>query len=236
MHVMEDATLPLIATVTLAQPSVPVHVLRYNPALIRHPEYLVCFQCGFIIRAYEVPPDQRYEVVSNERGRREAASLITKHLRKKGKLPLPQDVLASLHEQLLNGLIVQLRSIPIGLRIDRWLYDEYPALKELQKEAAMKQLQDNTTTLRPDIAAFAPNQIHRPSLAMNAAYAEFWARLYEEPQLSLPYKATGQLESGLQLLSLLDAVPSDAAHDRQLIDRWAESLGINNWYTCKAER
>ena len=42
---------------------------------------------------------------------------------------------------------------------------------------------------------------------------------------------TGALELGAELLSILDKLPADAAHDRELVDAWAAAIGMTGWYT-----
>jgi len=45
-------------------------------------------------------------------------------------------------EVLFNGILSQLRSIPVGLGVDSWILEDYPDLAPLQREAVMKQLED----------------------------------------------------------------------------------------------
>src|SRR5437868_764510 len=104
--VTQDASLRVLSTVSIARGGVPFHTVRYNPATTRQPEYLVSFQCGFIIRGFQPSPEKRFDITSSDRGQRESASIITKHLRKKGKLPLPQETLNRIQQQLYSGLIV----------------------------------------------------------------------------------------------------------------------------------
>jgi hypothetical protein len=230
VHVVEDNTLSTLSNVTIARRGTQFHDVRYNPATTRQPEYLISFQCGFIIRAFEPPPEKRFDITSSDRGQRESASMITQHLRKKGKLPLPEVALSNLQQQMLSGLIIQLRSVPVGIRIDDWLYNEFPAIRDLQQQSALRQLQENSLTLLPQVAEFSPTQIRRASVTMNAAFADYWARLWSEPQLALAYEATGFRSNGLKLLSILDSIPHEPSRDCELIDRWGKELGIENWY------
>ena len=39
---------------------------------------------------------------------------------------LPESARQQVASQLFDGLMIQLRSYPIGMRIDRWLHDEHP--------------------------------------------------------------------------------------------------------------
>lgn len=228
--VMQDASLRVLSTVSMARGDVTFHTVRYNPATTRQPEYLVSYQCGFIIRSFQPPAAKRFDISSSERGQRESASIITQHLRKKGKLPLPEEALGNIQQQLYNGLIIQLRSMPIGIRIDEWLYSEFPVLREQQHQSALRQLKENALSLSPQVTEFSPSQIRTASITMNAAFAEFWARLFGEPQLALPYEASGFRPKGMELLDIATCVPDDPSRDPELIDRWGKELGLQNWY------
>jgi uncharacterized protein len=57
--VMQDLSLRVLSTVSMARGDVTFHTVRYNPATTRQPEYLVSYQCGFIIRAFLPPPEKR---------------------------------------------------------------------------------------------------------------------------------------------------------------------------------
>jgi hypothetical protein len=230
VHVMEDATLRTLSTVTMARGGSQFHIVRYNPSTTRQPEYLVSFQCGFIIRAFEPPPDKRFDITDSERGRRESASLITQHLRKKGKLPLPQEAISNLQQQMLSGLIIQLRSMPVGMRIDLGLFYDFPALREQQRQSALRQLQENSQSLLPQIAEFSPPLIRKANVTMNAAFADLWAKLLDEPQLALPYEAAGYQSNMLELLNISQRIPDEPSRDIELIDAWGKQLGIDRWY------
>jgi hypothetical protein len=38
------------------------------------------------------------------------------------------------------------------------------------------------------------------------------------------------LDVGADLLSINDSMPDDAAHDCQLVDAWAQAIGMSGWY------
>lgn len=52
----------------------------------------------------------------------------------------------------------------------------------------------------------------------------------KQPQFSLPFKATGYLDAGLELLAIWQSTPDVAENDRTIVDQWAEKLGIATWY------
>ena len=105
------------------------------------------------------------------------------------KLKLPLQVFKQLLDQLFDGLMLQLRSIPLGLRVDSWIHREYLDLADLQREAAVRQLHDNQRSLAPDVRKIAPTKVFRSSVTMNAAFAAFWARTLKDPSLTLPFRS-----------------------------------------------
>jgi hypothetical protein len=146
------------------------------------------------------------------------------------KLKLPPQVLQQLLDQLFDGLMLQLRSIPLGLRVDSWIHREYLDLAGLQREAAVRQLQDNQRSLAPDVRKIAPTKVFRSSVTMNAAFAAFWARTLKDPSLTLPFRSAGFHKDGAELLGILDEISDDPLKDCALIDAWARKLNLSNWY------
>jgi hypothetical protein len=123
-----------------------------------------------------------------------------------------------------------------SLRVDAWVTREYPELAEEQPQAAARQLNDNAASLQPQVRQMTPPKVFRPSLTMNAAFAEFWAGRLGDPNLTLPYKATNFLDAGKRLLSIFEKLPDDPAEDRKLIDAWAGELALAGWYEWVASR
>jgi len=121
VHVTQDLQLKTLAAVRMARGSQRVHSITYNPLASQEPDYLICFQCGFILRLYSLPPAERFDFTGSEKGRMEAMQLLDGSGVSAQKLGLSDDVLKGLCDQFFNGLMTQLRSIPIGLRVDAWL-------------------------------------------------------------------------------------------------------------------
>ena len=54
-----------------------------------------------------------------------------------------------LRDQLFDGLMTQLRSIPVGFRVDSWIMREHAEVASLQREMVLRQLKDNLAALGP---------------------------------------------------------------------------------------
>ena len=135
-----------------------------------------------------------------------------------------------LSSQLGPGLGLQLRSMPIAIRVDDWLYQHYPALRELQRKSNERQLQEAMQSLGPGIRAFAPQQIIDANVSMSCAFARFWAQTWNEPEVALPFISAGYGKVGDDLLGLVQSQVSGPDGDRELVNRWAERLELTHWF------
>ena len=229
VEIFRDPELPYLARITRAKPGVPAHILRINPTR-GEPDYLIAYESAFILRLFQVPPDQRYEFATADKGRDAVAGLVSRA----GQLAsLPAAALTELTNQLYEGILVQLRSYPLGLRIDRWLYTDYPGLRDLQIASAAEQQQDNLQILSPEVRSFAPKPIYNANASMNAAYAIFFDRVFGKAGYAVPYRSAGFEKGGRRLLDLLESVPDEPEHDRDLVDAWADEMDLSGWYTWK---
>lgn len=91
-----------------------------------------------------------------------------------------------LTNRLFDGLLSQLRSVPVGMRVDAWILANYPELAALQRKAVMKQLDDAAAALRPEVPGIMPDEALEASLAMSAAFSIFRAEKFGQPQITLP--------------------------------------------------
>lgn len=231
--VQADPVIPLAATLTPARGNSPLHVIRYRSSFEPERAYLVGYQCGFLLRAARTPPDARFDLTGTQSGGAEAGRLLDDHFRGTGR-SLPPAMLRGLGEQIYGGLLQQLRSIPVGLRVDAWLSNSYPVLAEQQRVAVVRQLNENAQALGPEVRAFAPEKVLAANLGMNAAFAGYFARHWGDALLVEPYRTSGYIAAGDALLRLFDETPDDPAKDRDLIDAWGRSLKLTGWYTLLA--
>ena len=218
-----DSSLTLRATLKMARNGAPSHVLQYRPT--NDPlDYWVTYQAGFAIRLFDLPPNERFNFVGTGEGADQVQALLAtgQPLDETDTGVLPEFAQKTLHWALLN-----LRSYCIGMRIDQWIADEHPHLKELQASGMDTLQQENLQLLSKRLGSLS---IPVPLLAPVAASALFADRLLGKSINAIPYRAAGVMESGAELLKIFDAVPRDRSHDRALVDAWAASMGMTGWY------
>jgi hypothetical protein len=229
VHVEPDSNLPgtILAKVVMARGSLALHRVMYRADMSSPPDYLICQQAGFILRLFDNPPEKRFDFAASPEGTAAAERLVKAHPVGRS---LPATAIPQLCQMLLDGVLNHLRSIPLGMRVDRWLATEFPALAKLQRASVLRQLQDCVATLAPQHSQVAPQKIYDATQAISAAFAQFWSVRLDQPHLVLPFKAAGYLQRGQELLAIWEATPDVAENDRVIIDAWAAKLSISAWY------
>ncbi len=218
-----DESLSVLTTIQMARNGADFHVLRYRPS--NEPiDYLVAFQAGFLLRLFENEPASRFDFSPKPDASKHVEVLLTagQALNSLDKQALPEFAKFVTHWALLN-----LRSLPIGMRIDRWIASSFPELKELQLAGLAIQQQQNM-----DVLGYKRGNFSVPTtlLGLNAAYALFVDRLGGTGSYAVPYEVTGLLGHGRQLLNIWDRLPMDSNQDCKLVDSWASACGMADWY------
>jgi hypothetical protein len=91
-------------------------------------------------------------------------------------------------------------------------------------------LDQNTQALAVGSRGIFPAKIYKANASMNAAFAAFWSQQWNDPALTAPYKVAGFLDTGLTLLKISGRIPDEPAFDVELVDAWAQELGLKGWY------
>jgi hypothetical protein len=218
VHVEEDPSLQTLATVATARGKAPAHFVRYKQA-DQTVDYLIAFQLGFVVRLFSCPAEERFDVV---------ASNAERHLafEKLGLGEFSKDIAGF----LADSLITQLCTYSVGMRVDKWIADEYPTLQDGQQQSAGQQLRQNESALSPELRGKFPKPVVDANTAMNAAYAFYWAAKLNEPRLKVPFSVIGADIKGLRLLEILNQAGTDPRDDRKLIEGWADELGLTSCF------
>jgi hypothetical protein len=229
VNVEPDPGLPgsTLAKVVMARGTLNLHRVFYRPDSSLAPDYLICKQAGYILRLFDTPPEKRFDFVGSSEGLAAVERLVSAHPVVK---MMPPQSLPQFCQILYDGLMFHLRSIPVGMQVDRWLATEFPALAESEKASVLREVQDSVATLAQQHRQYSPPKIYDATQAISAAFTAFWADRLNQPQLSLAFKAAGYFQAGQELLSLWQSTPDAAENDRKLIDGWAKKLEIAGWY------
>jgi hypothetical protein len=222
--IVDAPELNVLATIRRAGPQDSSHVLRIKGGSNRVADYLIVFQCHMALRegqgaraVLRDKPAVREQVIS------ECVALHSQ---------MPGAKARELGSFIYDGLILQLRSMGPGLLVNRWIRQHCPDLQEAQGQAVSSEITNNLGALQPSIRANYPGTIYEASISMNAAYARFGGDLLGKPYLAVPYLSQGYGEKASRLITLAlgDEDPAKEPEDRQIVDSWAQELGISGWY------
>ena len=67
VQIVQDSSIKNMAVLDIARGSVRLHRIRIHPNFSEEADYLTCFQCGFILRKFAVPPEQRVDLMPAQR-------------------------------------------------------------------------------------------------------------------------------------------------------------------------
>jgi hypothetical protein len=219
-----DSSLSIQATLQKARHGAKSHVLSYKPGT-GSLDYWVAYQCGFALRFFALPPDQRFDFVDTGEGVKQVATLLVSGQ----SLSQPDiDRVPMFARQIEHWALMTLLSYPLGIRVDQWLHAEYPALRAVQREGMQFIQQENQRLLS---MAMGRLTLPVPLLGMPAAYSLLADELLGTRVHAIPYRAAGVMGMGETLHDLSVQVPNDPVHDRELIDAWAQALGMSDWFT-----
>ncbi|MHA1279513.1 MAG: hypothetical protein ACTSQ8_20115 [Candidatus Helarchaeota archaeon] len=232
VQITEDPKIQTLASVRMARKrGLPQHIIVYKPEFGEPPDYQICFQCGYIIRLFENPPDNRFDMKETQTGREEVEKLIMKPGGLKDKFRLRKSQISEMKKQFLSGLLIHLRSVPIGLRISEWLSSTHPELEDLKKRHVEKEININKQSLSGEIRLLTPPKIYDASQSISAAYAIYWAEKYNKPEWVNQYHQQRFSVPGHELLDIINKISKEPAYDNDLIKEWGKHLDIEDWFT-----
>ena len=226
VQVRTDSQLSVLAAIRYSRTAGMPHEILLSPKGESTSDYLVTSQCGILLRTLDLPKADRRLLGSSPT----AVNGIEKLLIATGFGRLPPTQLATIRDQLYAGLLTQLRSMPIGMRVDAWIYADMPYLREQQRASMLQQLRDNTAALTPSVTQQFPAGVVDRTAAMSIAFAQFWSELTGDSEYVRPYLRRAQYARGMDLLASYREIPDDAGHDHALIDAWAQKLDMTGWY------
>ena len=217
------------ATIRIASAEAPVHLFRYKQEFETELPYLLAFQCALALRTVEAKPEHCFDVSSTEALGLELPRRVRDHLRKNSP-NVNDSVIPQFASQLANGLGAQIRTIPVSIRVEALLAANYPCLCSFQRKINERHLQESMAALGANIRAIAPPKILDANVGMSAAFAKFLAREWNEPHLAAAFVSAGYGKIADDLLDLIDTIDASPDGDRQLVDAWAKTVGISDWY------
>lgn len=219
------------AKLKMARNDMEHHIVYYKEVSSQNINHIIAHECGHIIRLFEVTSSERLIPFSSSKNFESAMTDIRKDIDGISKV-MPNSKLEQLIEMLFKGIIMQLTNQPVDLKIEEWIYNKYPGLREFQKISFQFQLKEAIGGLNKDVRAITPSKIYEASHSMNYAYFNTLARKTKFI-LDGSYNNFEFEDKGRMLLEVLEKYEDNFDGDVRRIDDWAKILNLSSWYEWK---
>ena len=235
--IVEQTDYPLLVTeqprtgydsqLRMGSSSHPYHHLICDPAYRQHLVHFLVNAAFKIRRVWELPPEDRLLPIGDARRRLPEDDETELRQRLKG---MPDATVRDLSTFLYRGLLQQLTSMPIDIRVEREIAATFVGHAEAQRAYLRRQVADLEPHFAPEIEAFAPARLYSACTAMNIVLAAEAADLagVKPGQVfrESPHRVLGE-----RLREIARLTDEPGYHgDRALTDAWAEELGLRDWY------
>jgi hypothetical protein len=221
--------LPVPAQVKIARSHMPSHII-----LVRKPDDLflshyIAHECGHILRYYAAIPENRKIVRSHDQMIQKAISdLEQENMDVVQKIPVTRRYQSI--RIWIDCLISQVTSLPMDIFIEKWLYDEYPGLRGNQ-EVSLKATHDPAVvSLNYQNLPHIPPSVLLKSNAMNYSFYKIIDRFLGTSFFSV-FDGSECADLGEKLFGCIGKEDGGLVGDIVLVDRWAEILGVREWFT-----
>src|ERR1035437_3007445 len=155
IQLVEKNGLATFAAIKIARKNMPSHILLYKSEHSEIINHLMAHECGHILRTFGVPEDKRLIPYSNDEMKRKALTGIEKEIQRIAQT-IPTLRLAQILNMWYAGIIKQATNYPSDIRIEKWLYDDYPELRAFQLQSLKKQYEEALAGLSAKVESMTP--------------------------------------------------------------------------------
>jgi hypothetical protein len=209
----------------------PYHLLEFMPEYRDSLGYFIVHEAEHIIRLYSVPDNRRKMPAIGREQTREVVYELKEHLLRQERKGMPETLLTYLFEAWHQGLVRQLTNIPVDMRIERRIKENYAGLGSIQRKALKEELRLSYLALKPGVQALTPPKVYDASNSMNSAFAIYLSWLLNDRRLAQPFRNTKYWKTGHKLAEPIWET-EDRGHvgDIEAIDAWTGSFGMQDWF------
>lgn len=143
---------------------------------------------------------------------------------------LPARVIEQLSEGMALSLVSQLMEVPVDIRVEHEIALSWPEHRKIQQSYLRSRVEHFDFVYDPRQETILPRRSLDTLRQINGAYLQECMNLSGSPA-GLNFEAYRQDRLDRELLPILDAC-TEPGHigDRQIIDQWADHLGMRDWY------
>ncbi|MGL1892353.1 MAG: hypothetical protein OCD02_12045 [Spirochaetaceae bacterium] len=206
------------------------HFIAYSPDYTPEINHLIAAKALQFLRIYKESPENRKIAVAYQEHLNNARMSIALESKDKPHLEVVLND-AQLTSTWVLSLINQLISQPVSINIERYIYNNFPELREFQKNVVSAQFKDFNLTLSPEVERLSPNVIYNSSAIMNYVYLNSiddiaGTTFIQELNYIVKKRKCEKLYEYTK-----DNLKDSIVSDNSMIDYWADFFKISEWYT-----
>jgi hypothetical protein len=178
--------------------------------------------------------------VTNPDCRKAAFSSMDKEVRLMQRKGYDADAIAQGVSQLYHGAVGFLYNCPLDMLIERRIADDFPEISEVQFCGVAQLAHDAmTVTMRKDLRDFVPPTLQRINDTLNGTYALFVDELFgNSTAFAANYRSMPTFSVSQELYAKFKDLSAkfSPGDEYELVDAYAQSLGIRDWYDWKLDQ
>jgi hypothetical protein len=226
---IEKSDLSVRATIKIARKGMDNHLIYLKTLKTPLLNHLIAHELGHLIRMIKVPESERLVPAVTEKNISVFREAVESDFQKE-KYSIKKEIVQNLMVIWHNGIIRQLTNLPVDYRIEFWIYKYLPEIRKEQKTSVEEDLKIAISGLSKEVRAFTPGTIFVASLAMSYAFTKGMDLLLGTNYLE-HYSDILIKQKGESLYQFLASEDLGYLQDIEIINSWAEVLGIRDWFT-----
>ena len=196
------------AALKMARKDMPSHLIYYKKEHDEIINHLIVHECGHLFRIFKCPENQRLMPYSDQQIKYNALKTIENEIMALTDI-LSEDQIAHVIDLWYNGLIRQVTNLPPDIMIEKWIYDQFPALRPLQLKSLKKQHSESVAGLTETVHRTTPHTILFASNVMNYAFFRILG-LHVGRNFVREYSSTRYIGKGKELASITERNYTDS--------------------------
>jgi hypothetical protein len=209
----------------VARERMPKHIVRLKENSTFRINHIIVHECGHIMRMMQASPGDRVIPSSNA----ETTAAAFKDLEQELSL-MPAEMRGEMFNIWSTGVINQLVNLPVDVRIEAWIHNRFPSLRDTQARSVAVDVDNCLQGLSEKVRERTPESIFSKSNAMVYAYLRGLSPLtgvnYAEH-----FKQYPEIKKvGRKLYAYLENEDAGFVQDVETINAWAEILQVDRWF------
>ncbi len=196
-----------------------------NP-LINH---VIANECGHLIRLFRASEGRRRVAVANDSTRVRYREEIRDDLQRLSLIH-GLDALRNFIPLWYEAVVFQVTRMPTDIMVERWIYDEYASMRDIQLAALQEQHERADSVLSRNIRRMTPGKIYDVSQIMNFVFFKLMGDLLGTPLVMRFERSRYMLEGEGLATWTAEHCSSDHEGDVSVIDHWAHYLQLSEWF------